>query len=186
MLHMRGLLLRLHINWAQTMERTKTFKIALGGICLALTLIFMFGASFVPGIELTLFAIASLFTAVMIIETGVGGGIMLYIGAALLGLILLPNKLAMVPYIFFFGYWCIVKYFIEKTKSSVVQIIIKVIFFAALLCVALLFFAEVLTGSINLPDYPAAVLIAAGTLFLFLYDCIVTFLISFYFRRLQK
>lgn len=111
---------------------------------------------------------------------------MLYIGAALLGLILLPNKLAMVPYIFFFGYWCIVKYFIEKTKSSVVQIIIKVIFFAALLCVALLFFAEVLTGSINLPDYPAAVLIAAGTLFLFLYDCIVTFLISFYFRRLQK
>lgn len=82
------------------MERTKTFKIALGGICLALTLIFMFGASFVPGIELTLFAIASLFTAVMIIETGVGGGIMLYIGAALLGLILLPNKPAMVPYIF--------------------------------------------------------------------------------------
>lgn len=168
------------------MERTKTFKLALGGICLALTLIFMFGASFVPGIELTLFAIASLFTAVMIIETGVGGGILLYIGAALLGLILLPNKLALVPYIFFFGYWCIIKYYIEKVKSGIVQIIIKIIFFAALLCVALLFFAEILTGSINLPEYPTAVLIVAGTLFLLLYDYVVTFLIGFYFRRLQK
>lgn len=168
------------------MKRTNTFKLALGGICLALTLIFMFGASFVPGIELTLFAIASLFTAVMIIETGIGGGVLLYIGASLLGLILLPNKLALIPYIFFFGYWCIVKYFIEKIKSGVIQIIIKLIFFAALLCTALLFFAEILASSINLPDYHTAVLIAAGTLFLFLYDCIITFLINFYFRRLQK
>lgn len=168
------------------MKRTKTFKLALGGICLALTLIFMFGASFVPGIELTLFAIASLFTAVMVIETGVGGGILLYIGAVLLGLMLLPNKLALIPYIFFFGYWCIVKYFIEKIKSGAIQIIIKLIFFAALLCITLLFFAEILTGSINLPDYSTAVLIAAGTLFLLLYDCIVTFLIGFYLKRLQK
>ena len=61
------------------MKRNKTFKIALGGICLALAVIFMFGAAFVPGIDMTLFAIASLFTVILIIETGVGGGVILNI-----------------------------------------------------------------------------------------------------------
>ena len=72
-------------------------KIALGGICLALTVIFLFGGSIVPGIELTLFAISSLFTAVMILETGVKGGVLLYAGAVLLGFAIIPNKLAMIP-----------------------------------------------------------------------------------------
>ena len=75
----------------------------MGGICLALAVIFMFGASFVPGIELTLFLISSLFTAIMIIETGAGGGALVYGGASLLGLVLIPQKVALVPYIFCFG-----------------------------------------------------------------------------------
>ena len=85
------------------MKTSKTMKIALGGICLALTVIFLFGGSFVPGIELTLFAISSLFTAVMILETGVKGGVLLYAGAVLLGFAIIPNNLAMIPSAFFFG-----------------------------------------------------------------------------------
>lgn len=98
------------------MKTSKTMKIALGGICLALTVIFLFGGSIVPGIELTLFAISSLFTAVMILETGVKGGVLLYAGAVLLGFAIIPNKLAMIPYAFFFGYYGIVKYYIEKAS----------------------------------------------------------------------
>ena len=98
------------------MERSTTFKIALGGICLALTVVFMFGGSFVPGIELTLFALSSLFTAVMIIESGIGGGAMLFAAACLLGFFLIPNKPAILPYIVFFGYWPILKLFFEKIK----------------------------------------------------------------------
>ena len=36
------------------LKNTKTSKLALGGICLALTVVFMFAGSIVPGIELTL------------------------------------------------------------------------------------------------------------------------------------
>ncbi len=166
------------------MKRNKTFKIALGGLCLALAVIFMFGASFVPGIDMTLFAIASLFTVVMIIETGVGGGLLLYAGACLLGLILVPAKLALIPYIFFFGYYGVVKYFIEKSKSGVVQISLKLILFVALMCFGILGFKSVLASSVNLPDFPSTVLILGGTLILLVYDYLLTFLINFYRRRL--
>ena len=82
------------------MKQNRTGKIAMGGICTALAVIFMFGASFVPGIELTLFLISSLFTAVMVIEAGAAGGLTVFAAASLLGLILIPNKLALIPYIF--------------------------------------------------------------------------------------
>ena len=59
-------------NTDNTGRKNQSSVIALGGICLALTLAFLFAGSVAPGIELTLFALSSLFTAVMVLESGVG------------------------------------------------------------------------------------------------------------------
>ena len=146
----------------------------------------MFAGSIVPGIELTLFAVSSLFTAVMIIETGVKGGILMYAAAVILGLVIIPNKLAMIPYAFFFGYYGILKYYIEKLKGRYIQLIVKIIFFAVVLCAGLIGFKELLLGSIHLPDYPVAVLIIAGIVMMVVYDYIYTMLINFYVRRIKN
>ena len=155
----------------------------MGGICTALAVIFMFGASFVPGIELTLFLISSLFTAVMVLEAGVAGGLSVFAAASLLGLILVPNKLALIPYIFCFGYYAVLKFYIEKIKSGAVQMTIKVIYFAAIVLLGLLVFKSVLTAGIHMPDWPVAGLIVAGIIMLVLYDYVMTFLINWYRRR---
>ena len=168
------------------MKKSKTFKLALGGICLALTLIFMFAGSIVPGIELTLFAISSLFVAVMILESGVSGAVLLYLAACILGFILVPNKIGIVPYVFLFGYYGIVKYFIEKLPKASSQLIIKAIFFAIIMCIGMLGFKELLLGAVDLPDYPVAILIIAGTVFMMLYDCIYTLIINFYVTKIQR
>ena len=168
------------------MKKNKTSTIALGGICLALTVIFMFAGSIVPGIELTLFAVSSLFVAVMIIESGPAGGALLYAAAVLLGIAVIPNKLAIIPYAFFFGYYGILKFFIEKIHSAFMQTALKAVFFALLLCIGLLGFKELLLGSIHLPDYPVAVLIAAGVILLLIYDYIYTLLINFYMKRIKN
>lgn len=168
------------------MKKSKTFKLALGGICLALTLIFMFAGSIVPGIELTLFAISSLFVAVMILESGVSGAVLLYLAACILGFILVPNKIGIVPYVFLFGYYGIVKYFIEKLPKASSQLIIKAIFFAIIMCIGMLGFKELLLGAVDLPDYPVAILIIAGTVFMMLYDCIYTLIINFYVTKVQR
>lgn len=168
------------------MGKTKTSKIALGGICLALTVIFMFAGSITPGIELTLFALSSLFTAVMIIETGVKGGVLLYAAAVILGLVIVPNKLAVIPYAFFFGYYGILKLYIEKLSGRYVQLAVKAVFFAVILSVGLIGFKELLLGSINLPDYPVALLIAGGVVMMLVYDFIYTLLIGFYMRRVKN
>ena len=104
------------------MKNKNVYKITLGGICLALTLVFMFGASIVPGAEMTLYAVSSLFIAVMIIETGVKGGAALYAAAVLLGLLIVPNKIGILPYACVFGLYGIVKFYIEKVKNPVMQV----------------------------------------------------------------
>ena len=168
------------------MKNNKTFKLALGGICLALTLIFMFAGSIAPGIELTLFAISSFFVAVMIIESGVSSGVLLYVAAVILGVVLLPNKIALIPYVFLFGYYGIFKYFAEKLQNGYTQLIVKVIFFAVVLSVGLFGFKELLLGAVDLPDYPTAILLIGGVVFMLLYDYIYTLAINYYLRKVKN
>ncbi len=166
--------------------RKDTYKIALGGICLALTVAFMFGGSIVPGVEMTLYAISSVFIAIMIIETGIKGGIGLYVAAVLLGLLIVPNKLGILPYACLFGLYGLVKYFIEKIRNPIGQVALKVIFFGAAVTAGLTAFQGMLLGNIELPDFPLAVLIIAGILFLLLYDLIYTLLIRIYRERFKR
>lgn len=164
----------------------KIFRMTLGGICLALTVISMYAASVVPGIELTLLAVSSLFTAVMLLETGVGGAFLLYGASLILGIALIPNKLAVLPYGFFFGYYGILKYYIEKIHGALPQLALKLLFFAAAMCAGMLGFKELLIGSVMFTNLPVALIVIAGIVLLMLYDFIFSGLINFYARRIRK
>ena len=168
------------------MDRKGTNTIALGGVCLALTIVFLFGASFVPGIELTLYALSSLFVAVMVIERGPKSGIVLYVAAAILGLILVPNKLGMLPYICLFGYYGVVKYFIEKNCRPKLQLAVKVILFAVIIAAGLWGTKGLLFGNIDLPEYSTVIIFVGGIAMMVLYDVIYTFAIRFYRERIKR
>lgn len=168
------------------MDRKETNTIALGGICLALTIVFLFGASFVPGIELTLYALSSLFVAVMVIERGPKSGLLLYVAAVLLGLILVPNKLGMLPYICLFGYYGIAKYYIEKNSKPAVQLTLKIALFAVVIAAGLWGTKGLLFGNIDLPEYSAAIIFAGGVVMMMVYDVIYTFAIRIYRERFKR
>ena len=104
----------------------------------------------------------------------------------ILGFFIVPNKLAMIPYAFFFGYYGILKFYVEKLHSGILQVIIKAAFFTAVLCTGLLGFKKLLLGSIHLPDYPVWILIIAGILMMLVYDYIYTLCISFYLKRIRR
>lgn len=168
------------------MSNKKTYQLALGGICLALTVIFMFGASIVPGVELTIYALSSLFIAVVILESGVKSGIALYIAAILLGFLIVPDKVSILPYACVFGLYGIVKYYIEKIRKPAAQVILKTLFFAAAMTAALVVFKGLLFGSGDLPNLPTWLLIIGGVLVLLFYDFIYTLLIQIYAKRFRK
>jgi hypothetical protein len=195
-LYLCGLLLRLHLKTASIKKGAfmnkrasmskRTQNIAIGGICLAGSVLSVFIASIVPGAELTLYAVSSIFVAVLIIEAGLRGGWMMYGGTILLCLILIPNKLALIPYVFFFGLYGIIKYFAEQRRQPVVQLAMKAFVFLVVFGIGYLFFREIFFGNIQLPDFPVPILVLVGLAFLFLYDFIFTQLIQLYRKRIRR
>ncbi|MBR6444498.1 MAG: hypothetical protein IKS63_03620, partial [Firmicutes bacterium] len=167
-------------------ERKGTYKIALGGVFLALTIVSLVIASVIPGVELTFYALSSVFIGMMILETGIGGGLAVYTATIILGLLLVPNKVALIPFIFFFGIYAVIKCFAEKPKQRSVQMIIKIVFFAAVFCIAYLFFKELFFGNIDLPGWSFPALLIAGIAGFILYDFVFTLILEIYKKRVNK
>ena len=164
----------------------KTYSLALSGICLAFAVICVSAASIVPGAELTLYSISGIFTGVIILETGVKGGALFYVGAVLLSLVLSPNKINVIPYIFFFGIYGFIKYYAEKLKSLVAQMAVKVLSFASVFFVAFTCFKDLFFGNITLPDVSLWLLAIGGIALFVLYDYIYTLAILIYKKRIKR
>ena len=167
-------------------KRTDTTKLAVSALCLALTVASLVGASLIPGTEMTFYAIAGLFSGVVIMENGLKGGALVYVGALILSFILVPNKLAILPYGLFFGLYGFVKYFAEKVRIAWVQIAVKVVFFGIISAISLMFFKGLFLGNIELPDMPMAIIIIGGVIMFLLYDYIFTLAVNLYRKRIKR
>ena len=122
----------------------------MGGVCVALSVVSVMISSMIPGLELTFYGVSSIFTAVMIIESGLAGGALTYVASSLLCIMIVPNKIAVIPFIFFFGLYGFIKYFAERYRNPVGQIAVKVICFALIFGIAWFFFKALFFGNIVL------------------------------------
>lgn len=167
------------------LQRANINKITLGAILSAFSLMLLLGAQIIPGVELTFYALASVLPAFMIIEMKGKGGFALYIVVSLLAFFLLPNKLAVIPYIMFFGIYGIIKYYIEKLNSPVMQILAKAVVFMGMFTVAYFFSKGLFFANINLPELATPLLYIGALLMLFLYDAIFTEIINLYLKKIH-
>jgi len=169
------------------MKENKTNRLTKGAIFTALSFVFLFLSGFVPGVEMSMYAIASIMPALMIVETNKSGsGLFVYVATCILAFILIPNKLAIVPYIFFFGYYGIIKFYVEKLKSPVAQVATKIVVFAAVFGIALAFFKDLFFANITLPEIALPLLILAGIALFVLYDYIFTLAINYYISKVHR
>lgn len=171
------------------MEKMNTRRIATAGVLLALSVATLFAASVVPGIELTLYSLSTVYVAIMVIEFTPNTGWLFYFASVMLTWVLLPNKAALVPYTIFFGMYSLIKYYIEyylKKVPQVVQIILKLVYCNTIFALGISFFGIVFLGALHLPDLALPILLAGAQVFFLLYDYILTLLIGFYLKRRPK
>ncbi|HVI39245.1 MAG TPA: hypothetical protein VM577_01170 [Anaerovoracaceae bacterium] len=170
------------------MERFDTKKVVTSGILLALSTITLLGATFVPGIELTLYALSSVYAAIIIIEFSVSTGWLFYFASVILAFILVPNVAGLIPYTIFFGIYAMIKYYIENLKkfSQPVEIIIKLVFCNLMFALGFIFFGTVFTGAIQIPNVALPIILIGAQVFFLAYDYILTLVIGLYLKRRPK
>ncbi len=172
---------------------SRTRKLTLSSMVTALCVICLAGSTLLPRVTLSLAALAGLFPAVTVMVCGYGWAAGASLVAALLALLLLPDKTAGVWFLCFFGHYPIWKALIEglQTRKGKPALgwALKLLGFSA--CMALLFFVfkNLFTGAIPY-DFtqnaagPAILVVALLAAFV-VYDVAFSILIGFFRTRIQ-
>lgn len=172
------------------MKMRNTEKTALGGVITALSVVCMMLTAIVPVATFSCPILAGMLLAAVVIEINAKWAFCVYAAVSVLSILLVPDKEAVVYYIALFGYYPIIKQFIEKHLSKIPQWVLKLLVFNAAAVAA--FFITILLLNVPKESFsvggfyvPWAFLIAGNFLFV-LYDIALSGLITMYVIRLRK
>lgn len=162
----------------------QSINAAKGGMLVALTLITLYLARFIPTNKLTLLVISSVFVPIGIIYLNITQGTIIYLASSLLSFLLGLNTIA-VLYIFLFGPYGIIKFLIEKIRKIYVEITLKLLYFNSITALLYLIGKELvlINLSIELPFIPLVLLLQ---LLFIVYDYSLTLLIGYIQKRINK
>ena len=169
-------------------DNQKSFRVAMGGVSSGLCLFLMFLTGMIPFASYALPAFAGIVLIAMVVENGAKAATVAYGAVALLSIFIVPDKEAACLFIFFFGYYPIAKFFLDRITSKVLGYGCKLLLFnlavvAAYLVVIYLFgLTEILEAFGPFGEYSALVLLAFGNVFFFVYDHMVGTLIDVYIQ----
>lgn len=164
-------------------------KAAMCGMCTALSVLLLF----LGGVLMIFAYICPMITGIIMIALvstfGYSSAWITYFATSVLSFFLVPDKECMLMYVLFFGYYTIIRLFIEKIRLSAVKWIIKlVIFNAALVAVNLLLFYVFGVPFQTAEDGKALIIIfwiVMNILFL-LYEKLLSLLTVLYKKKIEK
>lgn len=164
---------------------TKSLYMAKGGLLTAVSVILVYISGIIPINKTYLLAIASFIIPLSILITDVKNATAVYISTCILSFLLCGIKFTVIAYVLFFGLYGFVKFYIEKIKKLIVEIILKLIFLNACMALLFLIYSLFFPGlfSIRLPIHWIIVIMQIAFL---LYDYLLTLIINFIDRKLYK
>lgn len=149
----------------------------------ALSTAFMYIASVFPTGQLGFLGLASLAGIAAVVEYGIAGGMFVYIGSAILGLLIVPSKALVGLYAAFFGPYPVVKALAEK-RGRVIEWSLKIILFNIALSLAE-FVLKMTIFDISGIKYGTALLYVLGNAVFVVFDIAVSRAIGAYMAKIH-
>lgn len=165
-------------------------KTTLGGIIAALSIALMFITGIIPVLTYAVPAAAGVLLTVIVIEINKKWAFGVYAAVGLLSIILVADKEAALMYIMFFGYYPILKAVVEKHCTKTVSWIIKYVIFNVTMVAAFLMSVYVFKIPFDAMEKygkaAALLLLLIGNIVFFIFDLMMTNLITLYLFKWQK
>ncbi|WP_312641807.1 hypothetical protein [Hydrogenoanaerobacterium sp.] len=164
----------------------KSSQVALGGMIAALCVLLMLMTGILPFLSYAVPAMAGFLMVVMVIECGTKWAVLVYIAVSILSLLIAPDKTAAFIFVFFLGFYPILKGTLEKLKSRILEWSTKMILFnvcivaAYLLMIYVLKMPEVMTEMGEFGKYTGVITLALGNFVFVVFDISLTRIISAY------
>ncbi|MGF7397389.1 hypothetical protein PQ689_11530 [Thermoanaerobacterium thermosaccharolyticum] len=162
-------------------------SLSLGGVIAALNIVILFIASIMPTSRLFFLVVSSFAISIMVIETGSMGGFVFYLATSALSLILIPNKMISIYYICFFGFYGIIKSYIEKKHiRRYMELALKLIVFNISLFTVYIIFDRIFMMKVFVTGFPFIAFFILLQISFLVYDYVYTVFISFYYRNVKR
>lgn len=160
--------------------------LAFGGICVALSVIALYFSSIISINTIALLTVSSFFVGVMFIEGGLKYALITYFSVSFLAFLMPVERGNVIFYIGIFGWYPILKSYIEKIRRLPVEIIVKIIFYFVVSFITVIVTAY-LTGGVEKGMFILkGALTLAGVIILCIYDFALSILFNFYIRRIRS
>lgn len=164
-------------------------KTALGAMTAALSVVIML-LTVVPVLTYTSPAFAGLLLVIIVIELDKKWAFGVYAAVGVLSVLLASDKEAAIIYLFFFGYYPILKAIIESKLKSILGWIAKFALFNTAIVACYLMIVKVLLLPMEDFDdfgkYTIPILLLAGNVVFFLYDMLLTKVVVIYAVKWQQ
>lgn len=154
----------------------KSTQVAIGGVAAALCLLLMFCTGLVPFATYALPALSGVVLVAVVAEMGWRTAMVVYAAVALLSLGIVPDREAAMLFIFFFGYYPVIKGLLERLPTKILQIAVKFVLFnvaivlSYLVIIYVLGIPDILESFGDFGRYSALVLLGMGNVVFWVYD----------------
>ncbi|MDI3312383.1 MAG: hypothetical protein QJR05_13300 [Thermoanaerobacterium sp.] len=162
-------------------------SLSLGGMLAAINVILLFVSATMPTSRLFLLVLSSFSASIMVIEANANVATVFYIATSLLAFILIPNKLMASYYACFFGFYGIVKSYIERLSlNRFLEYALKLIVFNLSLSIIYIVFKIVFAANIFIGSYSTVAVFALLQISFVIYDYAYTVFVSFYLKKVKR
>lgn len=168
-------------------RKSKAVQVAYPAILGALAVVLVYLACLAPTGQWGIVAAAGLLPAAAVVSVGLKAGFLCWAGAAILALLLAPDKFCALLFAVLFGLYPMVKSLAEGLRKKPVEYLLKLAFFNAAFTALYLTMAAAMLGSLPeiLGSSVWALYLAANAVFL-AYDYGFGKLIGVYIARVQR
>jgi hypothetical protein len=150
-------------------------------------MILLYISTIIPGYKLAFYLLISLIPGIVVIEYGIKQCIIFIVASFILSLVMPGDKMTLLLFYSFFGIYAVIKYLIEKIKSKVIILIVKLVYFIGIFFLNM-YFATKIAGI--LPEimlkYNMWLVFAAAIIVFVIYDIMYTSFSQFYLNKIKK
>lgn len=150
-----------------------------------ISVVLIYSTTILPTAKISLISLSSFLIAILLIEAGKSTAMLSFISTSILGFILVPNKLLLIPFVSFLGYYALVKLYIENINNIFIEWFLKITVFNIALYLNYILFTNVFAKDLKLPFDLVFVVIGLQLLFI-VYDYVFSMFISYYNNKLKK
>ena len=167
--------------------REKTKELARSAILLAIMMILLYISTIIPGYKLAFYLLISLIPGIVVIEYGIKQSIIFIITSFILSLVMPGDKITLLLFYSFFGIYAVIKYLIEKIRSRIIILAVKLIYFIAVFFLNMYFAAKIagILPEVMLKHNMWLVFGVAIIVFV-IYDIMYTSFSQFYLNKIKK